>query len=395
MAEDKKKLLFVITQGVVGGAQKYVFDLAKHFKSSHEVVVVMGGSNGEYLFGALKRENIKTIHIKNLKRNVSFLGDLKTFFELIEIFKKEKPDLIHLNSSKVGLIGSLAAFFHKLITNNYKLKTVFTAHGWIFKEDLPRWTWWVAVLVARLAAKFQDRIICVSRDDFNQALKNKIAPPRKLYVIHNAIVDTQFLFRKNAREEIRKMIGRELPDNVFLIANLGRLYTNKGLNYLIEAVKELKTKFPAPSFKLQDLALVIFGDGPERETLKLQITNYKLQNSVFLVGDVADVAKYLPAFDALVLSSVKEGFPYAILEAGLAGVSVVATNIGGVGEAISNGETGILVEPKNSKALADAILKLEGNRELAKKLSSQLKKSVSKNFDFETMIQKTEWVYKV
>ncbi|MEK7608919.1 MAG: glycosyltransferase, partial [Patescibacteria group bacterium] len=91
----------------------------------------------------------------------------------------------------------------------------------------------------------------------------------------------------------------------------------------------------------------------------------------------------------------KEGLPYSILEAGLAGVPVVATDVGGVNEVIKDGETGILIEPKNSQALTEAILKLESDRELAKKLTRGLKKTVAQEFNFETMLQKTEWVYRV
>ncbi|MEK7077645.1 MAG: glycosyltransferase family 4 protein, partial [Patescibacteria group bacterium] len=339
-----KKLLFVITQPVVGGAQKYVFDLAKNLKNKHQVTVACGGSVGGHLFKALASEGVNTVHIRSLAREVRVLGDLKTFFELIKIFRKERPDIIHLNSSKVGFLGALAAFFYKLTTNNHEPKTIFTAHGWIFKEDMPGWKRRLAVILEWKAALFKDRVICVSQDDFDQALKRKIAPPRKLYVIHNAVGETKFLSPKNARAEVGRMIGREISDDVFIITNLGRLYTNKGLNYLIQAIQETRNKCP-------NLKLIIFGDGPELENLKSQISNLKLADSVFLAGDVPEVAKYLTAFDALALSSTKEGFPYSILEAGLAGVPVVATNVGGVNEAIKDGETGILIEPKNSQAL--------------------------------------------
>ncbi len=392
MAEDKKKLIFVITQPVVGGAQKYVFDLAKYFNQggNYEVGVAIGGATDGYLFEALKKENIKTISVKNLARNISIIGDLKTFFELIKIFKKEQPDIIHLNSSKVGVLGALAAFFYKLTTNNYKLKTIFTAHGWIFKEEMSSKMRFVAVFLAWLAAKFQDKIICVSQDDFNKALQNKIAPPKKLFTIYNAVSEGKILNKEKARVEINKMIGMELPHDAFVITNLGRLYANKGLNYLIEAVTMVKKKLPE-----KEILLVIFGDGPEREALQLLITKYQLLNTVFLVGDKPDVSQYLKAFDAMVLSSVKEGFPYAVLEAGVANIPVVATDVGGIGEIIKDGETGILIEPKNIKALAESILKVLSDNKFSQKISANLKKVITKDFNFENLIEKTEWVYKV
>ena len=389
MEIGKKKLLFVITQPVVGGAQKYVFDLAKNFSKNYQVSVAIGGSEGGDLFKKLEVEKIETHFLKHLKREINLLHDIRAFFELVKLFKKEKPDIIHLNSSKPGLFGSLAGFFAGIGRRN-KPKIIFTAHGWVFKEDLSRRTRCIFVFLSWLSAKFQDRIICVSKDDFDEAIEHRVAPPRKLSVVHNSAGKINFLSKKEARAEISKLIGRELSEDAFVLVNLGRLYATKGLGYLIEAISNLETSFPS-----KKIVLVIFGDGPEREALKLQVTSYKLQDKVFLVGDVADAAKYLPAFDALILSSVKEGLPYLILEAGLAGIPVISTNVGGVGEIIKDGENGILIEPKNPQAIADAVKNIINDGDKAKKLSAKLKKSVSEDFSFKEMAERTEWVYKI
>ena len=317
------------------------------------------------------------------------MHDIRAFFELVKLFKKEKPDIIHLNSSKAGLLGSLAAYWAG-IGRKHKPKVIFTAHGWIFKEDMPRQTRFISIFLSRLASIFQDRIICVSRDDFDEAIKHRVAPPRKLSIVHNSIDKIKFLSKKEARAEISKLINHEISEDTVALVNLGRLYATKGLGYLIEAVSNLGASLPS-----KKIMLVIFGDGPEREALKSQITDHKLQESIFLIGDVADAAKYLPGFDALVLSSTKEGFPYAILEAGLAGIPVISTNVGGVGEIIKDGENGILIEPKNSQAIADAVKNIISDGEKSKKLSSKLKKSVAEDFSFDEMAERTEWVYKV
>jgi glycosyltransferase involved in cell wall biosynthesis len=384
MDSIKKKLLFVITQPVVGGAQKYVFDLAKKFKNTYQVSVAIGEPKDGDLFKKLEEENIETIFLKNLKRNISLINDIRAIFEFIKLFKKEKPDIIHLNSSKAGLLGSLAGFFVG-IGRKHKPKIVFTAHGWIFKEDKPHKTRRLLILLSRLASKFQDRIICVSYDDFNEAIKHRVAPPRKLSVVHNSVDKINFLSRKESRGEISKIIGREITDGAIVLVNLGRLYATKGLGYLIESVGQLK----------KDFVLVIFGDGPEKENLKSQISNLKLGGKVFLIGDISNASKYLTAFDALVLSSVKEGLPYSIFEAGLAGIPVISTNVGGVGEIIKDGENGILIESKDPQVIASAIESLISDEDKAKKLSSKLKKTVSEDFSFDEMVERTEWVYKV
>ncbi len=388
-----KKLLFVITQGVVGGAQKNVFDLASSFKDSYEVLVAIGGEVNSDLANKLEDQKIKTHHLKFLGRDINILDDFLAFFEILKLYKKEKPDIIHLHSSKIGLFGAIAGFVYKLGTK-HKPKIIFTAHGWIFKEDMSNKKRFVAIFLAWLAAKFQDKIICVSEDDFNKAVKYKIAPTRKLFIIHNAIKNENFLTKEKARVEISKIVGKELKEDYFVVTNLGRLYANKGLNYLIKAIQEIKDRLQTSSYKLQDLKLVIFGDGPEREALERQVTSDKLQNCVFLVGDKSNVSQYLKAFDAMVLSSVKEGFPYALLEAGMAGVPVVATNVGGIGEIIKDGETGILIESKDIKALTEAILKINNDKEFSEKISNNLNKTIFKDFSFENLIEKTGWIYK-
>ena len=410
MEIGKKKLIFVITQPVVGGAQKYVFDLAKNFSKNYHVSVAIGEPKNGDLFQKLESEKIESIFLRHLKREIILTQDFRAFFELVRLFKKEKPDIIHLNSSKAGLLGSLAGFFAG-IGRRHKPKIIFTAHGWIFKEDMSKWKKWIMVTLEWLFAKFKDRIICVSKDDFREAMKHYIAPPRKLSVVYNSIDKIKFLSKKEARAEISKMIGHEIGEDTIALVNLGRLYATKGLNYLMEAVSNLGAKHLS-----KKIVLVIFGDGPERENIKNQISslrasfaevatkaeqgfggqaNLKIEDTVFLVGDVPDAAKYLPAFDALVLSSTKEGFPYAILEAGLAGIPVISTNVGGVGEIIKDGENGILIEPKNPQAISDAIKNIIGDDEKSKKLSAKLKKSVAEDFSFEEMAERTEWVYKV
>jgi len=383
----KKKLMFIITQPVVGGAQKYVFDLARYFSRSdpYEVSVASGGPEDGDLFKKLSDRSIKTHYLKFLGREVKFWDDCLALVELLKLFKKEKPDIIHLNSSKIGILGSLAGFLVRTP------KIVFTAHGWSFKEDLPRLTRCAVIFLEWLTAKFKDQIICVSQDDFDQALKYKIAPPRKLHLIYNSIFEKiKFLSRDQACQEISKIIGREFSCDTIALVNLGRLYVTKGLRYLIDAVAELKRRLPE-----KDIVLVIFGDGPEKENIKNQISNMKIEDAVFLAGDVENAAKYLIAFDALVISSVKEGMPYAILEAGLAGLPVVATNVGGVGEIITDNQNGILVQPKNSQALAEAIENLINNPSKTHKLSLALKRAVAKKFNFKEMVEKTEWVYKI
>lgn len=386
MEFGKKKLIFVITQPVLGGAQKYVFDLARYFskKAFYDVVVAAGGPPEGYLFGELAKEKIKTHFLRNLGRPVKIWADISAFLEILSFFRRAKPDIVHLNSSKAGAIGALAGWLAGA-------KVIYTVHGWVFNEDWPRWQRAFYFLLEFLSARLKDRIICVSERDFWQALRCKIAPPRKVYTIYNAIAGKiMFRDRAAARDEIGRKINRTISDDTILLVNLGRLYATKGLAYLVEAVAQLKSKI-----RTREIILVIFGDGPEKESLKFKVESLKLEENVFLAGDTPNAAQLLRACDVMVLSSTKEGLPYALVEAGLAGLAAVATDVGGVSEIIENTKTGVLVPARDSASLAAGIEMLINDNTKAQKLATELKKMVQKKFDFKEMVEKTEWVYKV
>ena len=123
-----KKIIYVITKSNWGGAQRYVFDLATHLpKSEFEILVVTG--NMGTLTKKLEENEIRVTSVNSLKRDVSFFDEMISFFKILKIFIKEKPDIIHLNSSKAGGIGALAGRIAGI------KKIIFTAHGWPFKED--------------------------------------------------------------------------------------------------------------------------------------------------------------------------------------------------------------------------------------------------------------------
>ena len=127
-----KKVLYVITKSVWGGAQRYVFDLATNLpKDQFEIVAAAGGEGP--LFDKLHNAGIRTINTPSLERDVHILNETSVFWQLLKIFHTEKPDILHLNSTKIGALGALAAFLYKLLTLNFKLLTVFTVHGWGFK----------------------------------------------------------------------------------------------------------------------------------------------------------------------------------------------------------------------------------------------------------------------
>ena len=422
-SKNRKKILFIITQSQWGGAQKYIYDLATNLdKQKYNIIVAAGESKKEGLLTLFKDANIKTHFLKHLKRAINPYYDLRAIFEIVKLIRKEKPDIIHLNSTKAGILGSLAAIFIRVSNSHYSHKNshhshriIYTVHGWVFNEPMSWWRKNLYLWLEKLTAKFKDKIICVSEYDYQIALKYKIAPASKLVTIHNGIDlnKLEFLPKKEVIEYLTQIsshsepneeslchsepaknleILREYPqdDEKKIIGTIANFYPTKGLKYLIRAAKiicNLKSETYNPLF-------VIIGDGPEYKNIESRIMNYGLNDKILLLGSISEAYKYLKAFDIFVLPSVKEGFPYAILEAMSAGLPIVATKMSGIPEIIKNNINGLLAPIKSPKALAKKIDNLLNDQKLNKKFSKNNLKDV-KRFSLKTMVEKTEKEYKI
>ncbi len=136
--KSKKKILYVITKSVWGGAGKYVYDLATNLpKDKFEVFVAAGGK--DELAQKLIRAGIPYFEIKSFQRDINVIKEILAYFEILLLLLKIRPDIIHVNSSKAGGIVGVAAWDYRFLTFNFKLKIIFTAHGWAFHESRPKW----------------------------------------------------------------------------------------------------------------------------------------------------------------------------------------------------------------------------------------------------------------
>jgi len=380
---SKKSILYIITKSVWGGAAKYVLDLAIGLNSKYNIKVAGGPSYAKATAGKGKgklaqetiKANIPYFEIKNFQKKVSFFKDIFAFFEILKLIFKLKPDIIHINSSKAGGIAGLAGWIYKK-TKNPHIKIIFTAHGWAFAEDKTALQIILVKFFSRLTAFFCDKIICVSEYDRQIAIKNNITKQNKLITIHNGIdaESIKFLPREEAQ---RKLINKTSP---FLIGCIAEWNKNKGIRYLLEA---------SPNF---DTVLIGSGENIDKEKVYRIIRKYKL-NNIYTHEWIKDVSRYFKAFNLFILPSVKEGLPYTLLEAGLAQVPVIATLVGGVPEIIEHNINGILVQPKNSQELANAITKIIRNKELKLKLTQSSREKIIQNFSLKQMIEKTRKVY--
>lgn len=369
---ERKKILFCVTKGNFGGAQKYVYDLATNLsKAAFDIVVACG--EGDALPKMLEEKGIKTIRINNLTREIKILDEFKVCKELINLIRFEKPDIIHLNSSKIGGVGAVAGQIARILEKNYKPTIIFTSHGWGFYEKYRPFlirlfyylSHWLTIMLC-------DQTIAVSEKTkqdivFLPFIENKIK------VIHNGIDNFDLLPKKNSEKVV--------------LFSIAELHNNKGLDVALRALsllpKEIKEK----------ITYSIAGDGEEKENLENLVKELGIEEMVNFLGFKDNAKQLLSSANIFLFPSRTENLPYAILEAGFAGLPIISTSVGGIPEIIKDMQNGILVHPQNPKEIAEAIIYLLDHTEKQKEFGSEIKKIVSNFFSLDKMLSKTLEIY--
>ncbi len=352
----KIKICFGITKGGWGGAQRYVYDIATNLPRDICGISAISGAPG-LLCEKLKAQNIPVFILDKLNRDISPLRDLSAFFSLLRLLQKNKPDILHLNSPKMGLLGAAAGRLAGV------KKIIYTSHGWPFLENRN--------LISKLFFKilcWKITLLCHQVIVISQSEKTD----QKFKLVYNGISEINFLSKTEARKKLNQL-NLDINSEKIIIGTIAELHQNKGLNYLAEAAEKINADF------------IVIGEGEERESLE----NTKLK----LAGNIPDAASLLSAFDIFVLPSIKEGLPYVISEAGLAGLPVVATRVGGIPEMIENNVSGFTIGPKNPRELAEKIEFLIENPEIRKMFGERLQKNVREKFSLERMVRETREIY--
>ena len=303
-----KKVLYVITKSNWGGAQRYVFDLATHLpKERFDVAVALGGDG--LLAQRLRERGDLIYQVAPLGRDISLVADARSVVELYRLCKKVRPDVVHLNSSKAGALGALAA---RIAGVN---KIIFTAHGWPFAEPrsaLWRTFAWTGSWITALCAH---KVICVSDYDLQLGRSLPLCA-RKMVRIYNGI-DLQMQFGPG------DIIRNAFEPGVTIVGTVGELNKNKNQIALIERARADK-----------NMNVAIVGEGELRGFLESKIKEYGLQNRVKLFGFMS-AAEVLKGFDRFALPSLKEALGYVVLEARAAGLPVEVSGAGGTREALA------------------------------------------------------------
>ncbi|MEW6554104.1 MAG: glycosyltransferase family 4 protein [Actinomycetota bacterium] len=297
----------------------------------------------------------------------------RTACGLAALIRREGYDLVLTNSAKADIYGSMAG---KLAGRPVIWRLHDIASGDAFSR--------LNLFLFRASASlFADRVLAIS-EVVRRALVDLGVPEAKVGMVHNGILPPR---AAAARQEVRAAWG--VPAGAPLVGMVGRLVDWKGPDYFIAAAAEVAASLPEARFMLVGDA--IFGERSYVDGLKAMARGYGLEGRVIFTGFREDVEEIIAAMDLLVHASVlPEPFGLVIIEAMAQGLPVVATRGGGVGEVVDDGETGLLVPPRDAAAMAEAIRGLLADPARAAKMGKAGKRAVAERFDLRDKVREME-----
>jgi len=363
-----RSILLVIDDASVGGGQKHVLALAERLSGRGIAVSVACEAEG-YLVDELRKRSIPH-HPVHLPEWPSVAG----IRELVKMLRTTRAELVHTHGGTAGFYGRLAA------RRVRGVKTVHTYHGihYLHQQNFKKRLLHRAI--DRFLLRWTNEIICVAESDLQLALVAGLARNGHVNVVYNGIDLGPFDRALGMRST------HEADDAGFCAGTVGRLHEQKGYFVLLQAARAVHAVAPDVHFR-------IIGEGPQEEELRKKAAALGLGDTVKFLGARNDVPEQLLSFDVFVLSSLWEGLPYVLMEAMAAGLPVVATDVDGVKEMITDGQEGRIVPSRDPQALAAAMLELRRDPALRHAMAKNGMATVKQKFSLDAMIEKTLTVY--
>lgn len=369
-----KKKLLLISESMSGGLRKHIVQLIKNLDQNEFEIFFIHGTNT--IDEAFKKEyeNLsriaKIIPCRSFVREININNDLKTLKFVSTAIKEINPDIIHCHSSKAGVIGRLAAKINSVS------KVYYTPHAYSFLapefHDVKRY---IFIFIEKLLSRFfTTKTFNVSEGERKAAIKAHLDKKEKFKVVYNGLPEA-FLPNK---KEIRNLL--DLPFDKIIIGNNARMSEQKNPMFFFEIAKMTLEKDNRFHF-------VWTGSGPLEKSMKEFARENGILDNVSFLGDRKDSEFMVAAYDIFFISSLYEGLPYAPLEAMRASVPIIATNVVGNREIVSENENGFLLDNRDefiflvNKILSDS------------KFSSNSYELFRKKFSLEEMIRSISYEY--
>lgn len=314
-----------------------------------------------------------------IPRQIRPIGDLIAVYELYKVIARFKPQIVHTQTSKAGIVGRLAAWLAGVPI------IVHTAHAFSFHPYLPPMIHWLYVLIEKWAGRFAD-VVLVDTDSVRaEGLRyGVVTDPKKLVTIPMGIDLKKFSPFPIQNNNIFQVFGI-MPQSL-VVGTIARLVPDKGLDCFIKMASLVLTQ-------CQGVHFLIVGDGPLRRTLERQAGDLGIRSSVIFAGHRSDVPELLNAMDVFVLPTRREGFGVVFAEAMAMKKPVVGSMIGPVAEVVEDGVTGFLVPPQSAEQFAERVVQLLCDEEKRKTFGEAGRRRVEARFSEAHMCVQIEKQY--
>ena len=384
-----QKVIHVITRLDYGGSAKNTMLTALgHDRTKFEPLVVAGHPGGWNAQGGqaateencrrLEKAGIRWILVPSLSRTVHPIKDAQVLWQLICLFRQERPALVHTHTSKAGVLGRIAAWMTRVPL------IVHTPHGHVFYGHFSPFRSWLFLQIERVLSVFTDRMIALTEAERQDHLDRNVGTADRFAVVPSGIDRERFIQARAQGKQQPDWFG--CPPEALVVGSVGWLTDIKGHEYLIEAVAMLKSDFPA-------LHLVIVGSGDRHDALVRQAESTGLLDRVHLLGHRDDIEACLAGMDLFVLPSLNEGMGRALIEAMAAGLPVIASRVGGIPAVLDHEHTGLLVPAGDAGALAQAMRRLLERPEWARQLGVSASRSVDNRYGSVSMVHAIESIF--
>lgn len=376
------KVLYIISDKNFGGGSRHVFDLIINLDKNifTPILISIPSPILDLLkdktprFHSLDYTRGRSGQVKTYSVEMNSRLDLKAVKAIQKIIKKEKPDIIHLHSTRAGILGTMAA-------KKYKIPIVYTEHLFT-NEYIPhsKLIYIYQLNAFKFLSKYISKVIAVSNAVKQYLVDKKVFISRQVEVIYNGVnTSYQPLVPTSLDRDSDRSVGainNKHQKKIITIGSIGTLTKIKGYKYLIDAVQNIN-----------NAKLEIIGSGPDLDLLKDLDKNKKVKFSY----QIKDPGKIISNWDIYIQPSLSESFGLALAEAMSLGLPVIATRAGGIPELVD--DAGLLVAPNDGNALKDAIIKLINDSKLREDLGKKAKVRIQKYFTLEKMVKKTENLY--
>ncbi|HEX3291448.1 MAG TPA: glycosyltransferase [Gaiella sp.] len=336
------RVLRVIARLNVGGPALHVTYLARGLADrGYETTLVAGdvGRGEESMAFVAESAGVDVVRLRGLSRELSPLRDAIAAWRLARIIRKVRPDVVHTHTAKAGAVGRAAA----VLAGPRKPVVVHTFHGHVLRGYFGRAGTLVFRAIETVLARVTDRLVAVSPEVRDELVSLGVAQRERFSVIRLGIELEPRVAFEGDLAELRRRHG--IGADTFVVGWFGRMTAVKRTDDLLTTLAALRGRGI-------DALLLLVGDGDDRERLEERAHELGLARECLFLGYQEHVAAWYAVCDAIVLTSASEGTPVTIIEALAAARAVVATEVGGVPDVVDDGETGFLVPPGDTEALA-------------------------------------------